>query len=158
MIHEEFNVLANMSAVSPSDIDHERGSCGMRDPYDSRLSLSSGVSSQNSSLAGSRDESMDAEMMINAINAADTRAKNDPLDFLVKDWWAHKDSPETEKMTPLTPKLSQSQGTDDDSSTEGLRTPLANGLRAIRQQCKKGAAEDVQVSKMSTPDLRTPIR
>ena len=146
------------------------GASGIRSAYQSQLSESSG-SSQASSLANSRS----SEAEVGPLDAtqhleqelfrrdAKQDAEVDPLEFLVKDWWAHKDSPETDKMPPLTPKLDEQEDASSEPLTpkgeNGLRTPLADGLRAIREQCRKGSTSPVDFhGGIRTPDLRTPIR
>ena len=140
------------------------GAAGIRGAHQSRLSQSSG-SSQASSLANSRSSDASAldaaEHLEKELQRRDVtrRGEVDPLDFLVQDWWAHKDSPETDKMTPLTPKIDD-EATSEPSTPQGesaLRTPLANGLRAIREQCRKGTSP-LEGPGVRTPDLRTPLR
>ena len=49
------------------------------------------------------------------------------------------------------------RGMDALLAESALRTPLANGLRAIREQCRKGTSP-LEGPGVRTPDLRTPLR
>ena len=100
--------------------------------------------------------------------------ESDPVQFLVQDWWAQQgrswDKGDTsgigtEDGTAVYDISEDTSGgiepaehsaAGDAESCDRLRTPLAKGLRAIREQCRNGLA--LSPSRMDIPDLRTPIR